>query len=135
MAYKRNEDAELSALTDNDYAGDIEDRKSTSDYVFLLSFGAISRGSNKQPIVTLSTAEGEFVVAIVCACQAIWIKRVLKELGHEDDKCMYIKCDNNSTIKLSKPCDAWLKQTYRCEVSFLKKSHKGRMNCIDPLWK
>lgn len=35
-------DDELIAYTDSDYAGDLEDRKSTSSYVFLLSSGAIS---------------------------------------------------------------------------------------------
>lgn len=42
------------------------------------------------------------MAATVCACQAIWMKRVLMELGHEDEKCIQIKCDNSSTIKLSK---------------------------------
>ena len=40
--YKKGGDDELVAYTDNDYAGDLEDRKSTSGYVFLLSSGAIS---------------------------------------------------------------------------------------------
>ena len=100
--YKRNKGSELEAYTDSDYAGDMDDQKSTSGYAFLLSSGAISWGSKKQPIVTLSTTEAEFVAAAVCVCQAIWIRRVLKEMGHSDDNCMQIKCDNSSTIKLSK---------------------------------
>lgn len=90
------------AFTDSDYAGDMEDSKSTSGYAFLLSSGAISWSSKKQPIVTLSTTEAEFVAAANCACQAIWMKRILKELGHENEDCTCIKCDNTSTIKLSK---------------------------------
>lgn len=100
--YKRGGDGKLLAFTNSDYAGDMEDRKSTSGYVFLLSSGAVSWSSKKQPIVTLSTMEAEFVAAAVCACQAIWMKRVLKELGHGDEVCTHIKCDNSSTIKLSK---------------------------------
>ena len=100
--YKRGDNDGLWAFTDSDYAGDIEDRKNTSGYVFLLSSGAISWGLKKQPIVTLSTTEAEFMAATVCACQAIWIKRVLEELGNSEEKCISIKCDNSSTIKLSK---------------------------------
>ena len=40
--YKKGGDDELVAYTDSDYAGDLEDRKSTSGYVFLLSSGAVS---------------------------------------------------------------------------------------------
>ena len=40
--YRKEGDDELVAYTDRDYAGDLEDRKSTSGYVFLLSSGAIS---------------------------------------------------------------------------------------------
>ncbi|GAA0183716.1 transmembrane signal receptor [Lithospermum erythrorhizon] len=54
---------ELTAYTDNDYAGDIDDRRSTSGYVFLLSLGSIAWSSKKQPIVTLSTIEAEFVLS------------------------------------------------------------------------
>ena len=55
MLYKKGGNEELVAYTDNDYAGDLDDRKSTSGYVFLLSSGAISWLSKKQPIVSLST--------------------------------------------------------------------------------
>ena len=52
--------------------------------------------------MTLSTTEAKFVAAAICACQAIWMKRILKELGHSDGGCIFVMCDNNSTIKLSK---------------------------------
>ena len=40
--YKKGGSDELLSFTDNDYAGDMEDRKITSGYVFLLSSGAVS---------------------------------------------------------------------------------------------
>ena len=53
--YKRGGVSELIGFTDSNYAGDIEDRKSTSGYVFMMSEGAVAWSSRKQPIVTLST--------------------------------------------------------------------------------
>lgn len=100
--YKKGGTKELFGFTDSDYAGDVEDRKSTSGYVFLLSNGAVSWSSKKQPIVTLSTTEAEFVVAAACACQAVWMRGILKKLSLTQHGCTTLMCDNSSTIKLSK---------------------------------
>ena len=61
----------------------------------------VSWSSKKQPIVTLSSIEAKFV-ATTCACQAIWLKKILKELHFKEDGPTQIYCDNNSTINLSK---------------------------------
>ncbi|PNX66496.1 putative copia-type protein, partial [Trifolium pratense] len=56
--YRHNtNEIELVGWSDSDYAGDLDDRKSTSGYVFMLGTGTISWSSKKQPIVTLSTTE------------------------------------------------------------------------------
>ncbi|KAF2324310.1 hypothetical protein GH714_012249 [Hevea brasiliensis] len=78
--YKRGGASNLVGFTDSDYAGDMYDSKSTSGYVFQMSGGAVAWSSRKQPIVTLSTTEAEFVAAAACACQAIWMRRILKEI-------------------------------------------------------
>ncbi|MCH95793.1 copia-type polyprotein [Trifolium medium] len=80
--YKHSTDESLKLVgwSDSDYAGDLDDRKSTSDYVFMLGESAVSWCSKKQPIVSLSTTEAEYVAAAACACQCIWIRNVLKHL-------------------------------------------------------
>ncbi|CAJ2647282.1 unnamed protein product [Trifolium pratense] len=92
----------LEGWTDSDYAGDSDDRKSTSGYVFKLGSGAISWSSKKQPIVTLSTTEAEYVAAASGACQGVWMRRILQQLGQKQDKPSTMYCDNSSSIKLSK---------------------------------
>ncbi|KAF2283987.1 hypothetical protein GH714_017772 [Hevea brasiliensis] len=89
-------------FTDSNYASDMVDSKSTSGYVFLLSGGVVAWSSRKQPIVTLSTTEAEFVAAAACACQAIWMRRVLEDIGQSQEEATILMCDNVSTIKLSK---------------------------------
>eukprot|EP00253_Pinus_taeda_P009837 PITA_09837 len=79
-----------------------DDRKNTSGYVFHMGWGAISWASKKHPIVALSTAEVEYVAATVAACQAVWMKRMLKSLCQEQAKAKIIFCDNSSAIALSK---------------------------------
>lgn len=103
IMYKKGaKDGELLVFTDSDYAGDVDDRKSTSRYVFLLSSGAVSWSSKKKPIVTLSTTEAKFVGATTCASQAIWMRRVLEKLSYTHEDCTTIMCDNSSAIKLSR---------------------------------
>jgi len=58
--------------------------------------------SRKQPVVSLSRTESEFIAAAAYACQGIWMKRILNQIGHSHCKYITIFCDNSSTIKLSK---------------------------------
>ena len=55
--YQREGKSELLGYTDSNYAGDVDDSRSTSGYVFLMSGGAVAWSSRKQPIVTLSITE------------------------------------------------------------------------------
>ncbi|MCH99616.1 hypothetical protein A2U01_0020630 [Trifolium medium] len=105
IMYKRgaSEVLQLDGWSGSDYAGDLDDRKSTSGYVFKLGSGATSWSSKKQPIVTLSTnTKAEFVAAAFCACQGIWLRNVLSHLKIVQGSSTVIYCDNSSSIKLSK---------------------------------
>lgn len=100
--YGRSSKLDLLGYTDSDYARDMNDRKSTSGYVFLLNGAAICWSSRKQDIVTLSSTEAEYVAATSSACHSVWLKGILKELEVVADECIDIMCDNSSAIKLSK---------------------------------
>ncbi|GAU45313.1 hypothetical protein TSUD_300420 [Trifolium subterraneum] len=104
MMYKGKTDKGLiiQGWSESDYAGDHDDRRSTSGYVFTMGESAICWSSKKQPIVTLSTTEAEFVSAASCACQCLWLRNILKHLHMNQVGCTTINCDNSSSIKLSK---------------------------------
>ena len=71
-------------MADSDYGRDMEDNKSTLGYVFMMSGGAVAWSSHTPPIVTLSTTKAEMVASSACACQAVWMRRILKESSHSD---------------------------------------------------
>lgn len=48
LFYKKGEKSDLTSFTDSDYAGDQDDRKSTSGYALMLGSAAISWSSKKQ---------------------------------------------------------------------------------------
>ena len=63
----------LQGYVDADFVGDIDSRKSTTEFVFTLGGTAISSASNLQKIVTLSTIEAEYVTATKVGKEMIWL--------------------------------------------------------------
>ena len=57
--------------SDADWAGDVNDRKSTSGYLFMMNGGAVTWKSKKQSCVALSTAEAEYVALSSAAQQCV----------------------------------------------------------------
>ena len=92
----------LEGYTDADWAGYKADRRSTSGFVFSLGIGAISWSSKKQPIVALSSTEAEYRGAVVAACEAVWLKRILKDLGVPIKDPTTLYCDKLSNIYLAR---------------------------------
>ena len=64
--------------------------------------GPVSWLSQRQKIVTLSTTESEYVAATAAAREAVWLRKLFKELGTCDGKPTVIWIDNQSAIKLAK---------------------------------
>ena len=102
IMYASTEKKDLIGFTDSDFAGSLDDRKSTSGYVFHLGSGVIAWASKKQPIVTLSLGEAEYVAATSTACQVVWLRRVLDGLKKKQKGSTMIYCDNTLAIALSK---------------------------------
>jgi len=100
--YRKGGKSNMLGFTDSDYARYQNDRKSTLGYVFMLGIRVVSWSFKKQSIVTWSSTKAGFVAATTCACQAIWLRRILEELKFKQPKAITVFCDNSSTIKLSK---------------------------------
>ena len=70
-------DLRLKGYSDVDWAGDKDERKSTSGYAFILGGGDVSWCSKKQTCVTLSTMESEYVACAATMQEVVWLKRFL----------------------------------------------------------
>jgi hypothetical protein len=71
LLYGYSNSFELMSYIDNDWAGDIDDRKSTTCFVFYMGDTTFTFSSKKQLIFTLSTYKAEYVVTITCVCHSI----------------------------------------------------------------
>lgn len=91
----------LIGYSDSDWAGSLDDRKSTSAYVFTLGSGVISWSSKKQSTVALSSTEVEYVSLTSAACQAIWLRRLLADFLQVQQEATELYCDNISAIRMT----------------------------------
>ncbi|XP_043717696.1 secreted RxLR effector protein 161-like [Telopea speciosissima] len=78
--YLRGSDFTLTAYSHGDWAGSVDDRKSTSGGAFYLGNNLVAWHSKKQESVSLSTAEVEYIVATLCRTQILWMLQMLKDL-------------------------------------------------------
>lgn len=54
---------ELVGFYDSDWGSNLETRRSTTEWVFMMNGGAVSWGSKLQPTVALSSSEVEYMAA------------------------------------------------------------------------
>ena len=102
LYYSVSDDCKLVGYSDSDWAGDSDDQKSTTGFVFFLGDTTFTWMSNKQPIVTLSTCETEYIVVTTCVTHAIWLQNLLKELSMSQVEPIEIRVDKKSAIALAK---------------------------------
>ena len=88
--------------SDADWANDRDDRHSITGNVFKFANGAISWLSKKQAVVALSTAEAEYIALSSAAQEAIWLKRLLNDLGYKSEDGIQVLEDNQGAMALSK---------------------------------
>ena len=93
---------ELVGYSDADWAGDVDTRRSTSGYVFQYGNGTISWSTKKQTTVAKSSTEAEYVALSLATQEAVWLRRLLYELGKKSDSSTVIYEDNQGAIELAK---------------------------------
>lgn len=102
LFYAKVAEPELLCYSDADWAGDHENRKSTSGMVTFFSSGPISYKAQQQPVVSLSTTEAEYISAPQAVKDLIWLMRFLGELNCEVKGKPQLLCDNQRAIRLIK---------------------------------
>ena len=86
---------------DADYAGDIDTRRSTTGYVFVMHGGAVSWSSRLQPTVAVSTSEAEYMAAAAAVKEALWMRKLLHDLQIEIGSVLILS-DNQACLSLLK---------------------------------
>ena len=98
LVYSKNRPS-ISGYMDADGMSN-KDRHAISGYAFLIDGGAISWSLKQQSIVTLSTAEAEYIAATHAAKAAVWLWEFISKVYHPQE-LMPLHLDFQSTITLA----------------------------------
>ena len=104
LVYRRDKALNLVSYSDADWAGNIDNRRSTSGYCFKLSdnSGVISWSSRFQRCVSTSTAEAEHNAVVETVKEGIHLQGILSDLGILRNRLLEVFVDNQACIALSK---------------------------------
>ena len=101
VLFKQNGHLKIEAYTDADWAGNPNDRRSTSGYFTLVGGNLVTWKSKKQKVVALSSAEAEFRGIARGLAEVLWLRKLLTEIGFPPRESSDLRCDNRAAISIS----------------------------------
>ena len=100
LKMNQGQESGLEVYADSDWAGDKDDRKSTSGFVTLLHGNIIAWRSSKQQTVALSSVEAELIAASEAVSYNLWIMRLCTELGFLKEERATLYMDSQGAMAL-----------------------------------
>jgi len=102
ILFTKNADYQnIDTYTDADWAGAIDDRRSTSGYFTFVGGNLVTWRSKKQNVVTRSSAEAEFRGMAPGLCEALWLRLLLQDLGYQSRQPIQLYCDNKAACDIA----------------------------------
>jgi hypothetical protein len=86
---------------ENDWAADLDSRRSHTGYILMLSGGAVSWKSRRQDCVSLSTSEAEYVAASQCGQEVVYLREILRDFSFAPTGPTRIYEDNLACVAMS----------------------------------
>ena len=117
LLYRIGTTAQLVGYTDADWAGNPADCRSRFGYAFSLGSATVAWSRKKQLTIALSSTKVEYRGAAVATCEALWLKRLLKDCKR---RCLIRRRSTATTSAASSsrttPFSTHGPSTFRCTI-------------------
>ena len=97
----KNEHFKIEGYSDSDWAGNALDRRSTTGYCTFVGGNLVTWKSKKKSVVARSSAEAEYRAMASIACELIWLKALLQDLGIKHSSPIPLHCDNQAAMHIA----------------------------------
>lgn len=120
IKFTKNSSSQLTGYADADWANDVDDRRSTTGYVFTLGDNGtpISWSTKKQPTVALSSCEAEYMALADATKEMLYLRSFITSIGLHQEPPNTIFSDNQGAIALTSPNKMQHKRTKHIDIRY-----------------
>lgn len=101
IMFTKGDNLSVEGYTNTDWAGSIDDKRSTTGYLTFVGGNLVTWRSKKQGVIARSSAEVEYRGMAKSVCELLWIKNVLQELKISSTSPMKLYCDNKAACDIA----------------------------------
>jgi len=99
ILFSRSNNLELHGFADADWGSDVDTRRSCTGYVFMMGTSSISWLSKRQPTISLSSTEAEYMAMAMATQEVVWLKQFYEQF--EKVEAVRLECDNQSALNIA----------------------------------